>query len=170
MKSLKDFISESKIIEKDFAAPRKIYQYFEVPYRGSSENNFCVNVRYKILTILVNHKIVKNWGSKLDDVTNIDLEVYDKKKLIATLKLSEDMECFKKLYKIIVDDNIYKELFDCEIKYNEDTNKNLVGNIKFELIRDKSKLKDAKEYDKFSRSVRDEQIAATYKSGKYNGD
>lgn len=169
MKSLTQFILESKITEKDVASPEKLYQYFNPPYKYENEHNFCVTVRQSILRILVTHKIIKNYLSKLDDVTNIDLEVYDKKKLISTLKLSEDMKSFKELYKLLADKD-YEDIFDCKITYNENEDKNIVGNIKFEVIRDKSKLKSAKDKDEDLHKIRSEQIAKDYGNGKYNGD
>ena len=149
---------EAKIAEKSVASPEKIYKYFDPPYKYKNDHNFCVMVRQSILHILVPHKIVKNYSSKLNDVTNIDLEVYDKKKLIATLKLSEDMKCFEELYKLLADKN-YEDIFDCKITYNEDADKNIVGNIKFEVIRDKSKLKSAKNDDEELYKIRGKQIS-----------
>lgn len=153
MKSLKQFIYESKIHEEDVASPEKLYKYFDPPYKYKNDHNFCVEVRQSILRILVNHKIVKNFLAKLNDITNIDLEVYDKKKLIATLKLSEDIKCFEELYKLLAEKN-YEDIFDCKITYNVDENDNIVGNIKFEVIRDKSKLKSAKDNDSHLQRIR----------------
>lgn len=169
MKTLQQYILEAKMTEKNVASPEKIYKYFNPPYKHENEHNFCVMVNQSILRILVPHKIVKNYLSNLDDVTNIDLEVYDKKKLIATLKLSEDMKCFEELYKLLADKN-YEDIFDCKITYNEDMDKNIVGNIKFEVIRDKSKLKSAKDKDENLQRIRGKQISKDYENGRYNGD